>query len=343
MTVVISRAFALCTFIATAMLASAAAQAVDRVELRDGSIVLGTLKDADSGKIYMETTFAGTLEIDQAEVVGMNVESTLVLQMDDGKILEASQLQVANEELTLEQQADQTYALTSLTRINPEPWELGNGYKFSGNTSVGFNSQRGNTDVDQLNYRLESIWRSLKDRYRLEAFGEVNEAQGVKNAENWTVRTRYDRLQTGDWYWGGGASFEQDSFADLDLRSTIGPYVGRKFYTEPVFELEAEAGASYIAEDFSSAEDREYIGGTWNLNMRSNVLGNDSRIYYIQNGILNFEELENLVLQNTLGIAFPLLYGIEGAAEFVYDINTGAVEGTEKIDQTYRLRLGYTW
>jgi hypothetical protein len=63
-------------------------------------------------------------------------------------------------------------------------------------------------------------------------------------------------------------------------------------------------------------------------------------IYFTQNGILNFEQLDNLVLKNTLGIAFPLLYGIEGAAEFVYDINTGAVEGTEKVDQTYRLRLG---
>jgi hypothetical protein len=84
-------------------------------------------------------------------------------------------------------------------------------------------------------------------------------------------------VQTGDWYWGGGASLEQDLFADLDLRSTIGPYIGRKFYTDPVFELEAEAGAAYISEDFASADDREYFGGTWNLNINSNVLGNDSR------------------------------------------------------------------
>ena len=27
----------------------------------------------------------------------------------------------------------------------------------------------------------------------------------------------------------------------------------------------------------------------------------------------------------------------------VWDINTGAVEGTEEVDETYRLRLGYSW
>jgi hypothetical protein len=49
------------------------------------------------------------------------------------------------------------------------------------------------------------------------------------------------------------------------------------------------------------------------------------------------------VLNNTLGVAFPLIYGLEGAAEVVWNINTGAVEGTEEIDETYRLRIGYSW
>ncbi len=319
------------------------AWSVDRVQLRDGSVVFGTFKDADAGKVKIETAFAGTLEIDQAEIVGMDVQSDLVLQMDDGSVLETPRLQVDGEQLKLEQQAQQTYALAQLTRINPEPWELGNGYNFAGLASVAFNSQRGNTDLDEFDYRVEMLWESLKDRYRLDGFGEIDEAQGVKNAENWTVRGRYDRVQTGNWYWGGGATFEQDTFADLDLRSTIGPYLGRKFYTEPVFQLEAETGLAYISEDFATAEDREYIGTTWDVHMSSNYLGGDSRLYLDHRGVWNLDEPENVVLNTTLGLAFPLFGGLEGAAEVTWDLNTGAVDGTEELDETYRLRLGYSW
>jgi hypothetical protein len=323
--------------------ASSPSLAADRVELRDGSVIFGTVTDADSGTVTLETEYAGTLSLDYANIASMQVESDLTLQMDDGQVLETSGLALAEDALQLPAGTSGEYALSNLTRINPEPWELGDGYDWNGGASGAFARQRGNTETDELSYRIESNWESLKDRYRTELYGEVNEANGVKNAENWTARARYDRVQTGDWYWGGGLTLEQDKFADLDLRSRIGPYAGRKFFTEPVFELEAESGLAYISEDFISAEDRDYIGATWDVHIRSNWLGGDSQIYYLHSGILNLDDLENVVLKNTLGLSFPLFMNIEGAAELVMDINTGAPTGTEKLDETYRFRIGYSW
>ncbi|MEE4249045.1 MAG: hypothetical protein V2I38_00495, partial [Alcanivoracaceae bacterium] len=124
---------------------------------------MGTFQDADGGKVKIETLYAGTLEIDQSAIVAMTVESDLVLQMDDGSVLKTPTLEVANEQLTLEQQANKSYALAELTRINPEPWELGDGYNFGGLASFGYDSQRGNTDTDELNYRFETRWESLVD------------------------------------------------------------------------------------------------------------------------------------------------------------------------------------
>ena len=326
------------------MVLSLPAVALDRFEMNDGSVIVGTFKDADDGTITVETGFAGEITIDQSAVLAMDVDSDLVLQMDDGTVLETPRLRVDGERLLLDQEARRNYALAELTRINPEPWELGDGYRFTGIASFAFNSQRGNTELDELDYRLELRWESLRDRIRFDGFGEVDESQGVKNAENWTTRLRYDRKQTGDWYWGAGATAEQDLFAELDLRATIGPYLGRQFFTQPIFELEAETGFAYISEDFvNDAQDREYIGSTWDVRINSNYLGGNSRLYVNHRGVLNLDELQNVVFNTTVGVAIPLLYGIEGAAEITWDVNTGAVEGTEKVDETYSLRLGYRW
>lgn len=332
-----------CLLTVIAALLAAPASAVDRVELRDGSVVFGTFQDADGGKVTLETAFAGTLEIDQTEIVAMQVDSELTLQLEDGRVLETQGLAVAQERLQIPGPGASTYALGDLTRTNPEPWELGQGYHWTGLASGALSSQRGNTDTDEIDYRFESVWEGLDDRYRFDLVGEINEASGVKNAENWITRLRYDRFQTGKWYWGIGASLEQDKFADLDLRSRIGPYLGRKFFTEPVFELEAEAGFAYVDEDFITAEDREYIGATWDIHARSDWLGGDSRLYFDQKGILNLDDPDNVVLTNTLGLAFPLFRGLEGAAEVVWDLNTGAPADTEKLDETYRFRIGYKW
>lgn len=337
------RLFARAVVLAAITLLSPLASAADRIELEDGSVVYGTLKDADSGKVIIETAFAGDIEIDQEQIRAMDVGTELVLQMEDGSVLEAEGLKVANERFVLEEQAQRAYALAELTRINPEPWELGRGYNFTGLASFAFNSQRGNTELDELDYRLEMNWESLRNRFRFDGFGEVDEARGVKNAENWTVRARYDRKQTGNWYWGAGATAEQDLFADLDLRTSIGPYIGRQFFTDPVFELEAETGLAYTSEDFISGLDREYIGSTWDVHIQSNYLGGDSRLYLDHRGVLNLDEPENIVFNTTVGVSVPLFYNIEGAAEVSWDVNTGAVEGTEELDETYRLRIGYSW
>jgi hypothetical protein len=129
---------------------SAGALAVDRIELKDGSVVLGDLKDADGGKIILATRFAGDIEIDQSEILAMDVDSQLVLQMEDGSVVEASKLRVANEQLLVEGGARPSYALNDLTRINPEPWELGDGYHFTGLASISANSQTGNTEREEL-------------------------------------------------------------------------------------------------------------------------------------------------------------------------------------------------
>lgn len=315
----------------------------DRIEMVNGSVLIGTFVDADNGEIVFKTDFAGTLKIDQARVAAMEVQSALTLQMEDGSLLETDSLQVADQTLTLDERAEATYALEQLTRINPEPWELGNGYRHTGLASTAFTLQRGNTTIDELDYRMESRWRGLRDRYTLLVEGEMREANRKQTAQNWTFTGKYDRFQVGDYYWGISAAAEQNRFADLNLRTSIGPYLGRDLFEGTPFLLEVETGVSQISEDFNNDVDRNYWGLTWSVRSESDYFGNNSRLYVDHRGVKNLAERNNTILNTTFGLGFPLIMGLQGATEVVLDYNSGAVIGTEELDQTYRFRLGYSW
>lgn len=317
----------------------------DRVVLKNGSVVLGTIADVRDGKLSMETDFAGTLEIEQAQVAAISSEQELRLQLDDGTVIASQPLRVEDERLVVEAsgQADRSYALSQLLRINPEPWELGQGYKWEGRSGAGFTARRGNTETNELTYDTETRWIGVEDRFTLRLQGQLSEADGNRNAENITFSGKYDRFLSNDWYWGANTQLLQDRFADIRLRSYIGPYVGRGFDAPYSTRLEAELGVSYVDEDFFDAPDRSYPGATWNLDARSDYLGDNVVLYFRQDGIWDLQRRDDMIVNTTFGVTFPLLMDIEGSSEVLLRYNSGAVEGVNELDQTYRFRIAYRW
>jgi hypothetical protein len=60
-------------------------------------------------------------------------------------------------------------------------------------------------------------------------------------------------------------------------------------------------------------------------------------------GLWNLKDTEDLILNTTFGLSFPLLGSLEAAAEILLEYDSGAVEDVEELDQTYKLRIGYSW
>jgi len=328
-----------------AVMAPASAAPLDEIVLTNGSRILGTLVDTAGGVVTVDTEFAGTLTIPVDKIEDMRTHNPVVLKLEDGRLVEDQVVKVEDSELLLppEVSGGSSYSLSDLALINPEPWELGEGYEWTGLASAALTIEDGNTDTEEFDYKLESQWRSLRDRYTVTLVGEVDEANGVKNAENWTATGKYDYFIDGDWYWGLNGLAEQDKFADLDLRYYVGPFVGYQFFDQPILTLSTEGGLAYVNEDFIVGEDKEYPGANWSVNASSNYLGGDSRLYLDHSGILNVSDTEDLVLNTTLGLAFPLMFNIEAAAELLFEYDGGVPAGVEEMDQTYRFRIGYTW
>lgn len=338
-------ASALALQVALANAEESSAPPTDEITLRNGSKIIGTVTATRDGVITVDTEFAGTLSIKQEQVAAMTTHTPVVMKLEDGTLVEDQPVVVKDSELVLPTTLGGThgYPLADLLVVNPEPWELGEGYRWTGLVSAALTVEQGNTDTEEFDYKLESVWRSLRDRFTVKLNGEIDEANGVKNAENWNSIAKYDYFMDGPWYWGINAAAEADKFADLDLRYYVGPYLGRQFYDSPLLTLSAEGGAVYVNEDFIVADDKEYPGLNWTVNLTSNALGGESRLYMDHNGILNLDDANDLIMNTTFGLAFPLMFSVEAAAELLLEYDSGVPAGVEKLDQTYRFRIGYIW
>lgn len=336
---------ALLLLLATGAWAQEEPAATDEIELKNGSRVIGKVTGIRDGVVTVETDFAGALSVSLDQIITMTTSDPATLLLADESVIEEQGIEVRDSQLVVGEPGApaETYALDQLRIANPEPWELGEGYNATGLVSFAFAIERGNSDTDELDYKLESYWRSLRDRFTLKLDGEVDEANDQKNADNWLAQGKYDYFLSDVTYWGVNVSAEADEFKDLDLRYLIGPYIGRDFFTDPLFTLTGEIGASYVNEDFITAEDQDYTAANWYLRMTSNYLGGDSQLYFDQRGIWNLDQTSDVVIDTAVGLSFPLLWRLEAAAEVLWEYDSGAVEGVEELDETYRLRVGYSW
>jgi len=318
----------------------------DQLLMKNGSRIIGTLVSAGGEKVIFNTPFAGDIEIAEGNIETIITDSKVTLLMKDGTAYRDKRIVLSDDGLVAMSDDGPAvrFEVTDIDMVNPEPWQVGDGYKWFGEFNTAALFERGNTDTDELDVDLESVWRSLEDRYTIRGALELDEANGEKNKDNWQLRNKYDRFSAADPdnYWGVQAVFAYDKFADLDLRTTVGPYVGRQFYDGKLLNLSGEVGIVYVDEQFNLAEDNDFWGSNWELRVTSNFVSR-TELYLDQFGVLNFEDINGVLVDTIIGIRLPLFYGIQAAVEMKYEYDGGAVEGVDDLDRTYNIKIGYSW
>jgi hypothetical protein len=310
----------------------------DELLMKNGSLLVGTLVSASDSTVVFDTPFAGEITLKQE-----NIER---ITMDDERVYRDKRITEQDGELTVLDKDEQpvTLDLATVAFINPEPWRLGEGYKWFGEINAALESERGNSDSDELDVDLESIWRSLEDRFTIRGLVELDRNNGDKTKDAWKVRNKYDRFskEDPDNYFGYQLFFEYDKFADLDLRTATGPYIGRQFFENDILNMHAEVGIVYVDEQFDVAEDSDFWGSNWEVRLTSGIIP-QFELYLNNDGVLNLNDTADSLVNTTFGIRFPLIYGLQAAAEAKWEYDGGAAEDVDDTDETYNLKLGYKW
>ena len=334
-----------------------------RIELVDQSVIYGEITDIHDGALYVTTEWMGDVTIELSSILHLESDQDIELLTTEQEKLALSSLMVVDGEVVLDD-ADNV-ALDQLDVANPEEWEQGRGYHVTGRVTSAIEYNRGNTETDKLNLDAESILESLRDRITLRADYEESSAlvadtddagnqkvdadgnpikRSDDTADNWRVEGKYDYFLTDPRnYLGMNLGFHHDSFSDIDRRTYASAYYGRKILTRDTLTFDAELGLSYVDTDFAVSEDDSYTGVNINLTGETQLFDSLVTLYFRQVNIINLESAEKSIYRTKVGLRFPLFLGLEAAAEASADYDGGAPEGKEKLDETLKFRVGYTW
>jgi hypothetical protein len=316
----------------------------DTLVMMDGSRLNGEVIHQEGGALEFSTPYAGVIQVQWSQVSEVIADKPMELFLDNKELITSQRIIRSTSGMTVET-ASGTRQITDadLVYINPEKWRRGEGYKLSGRVNLGVEYQQGNTDREELGLDGEVKIRRQHDRLNVIGQFEKDKSMSVTTAENWLLRSKYDYFVTDKWYYGGTLKFEHDEFADLDLRTALGPHIGYQFFESNELNLGVDAGLLYVIEDYTVSADDEYTALGWNVDFDKLLFGKGIQFYHRQSGQLQVDEIDNVVIDTWTGLRFPLYAGLLASAEVQADYDGGAPPGVDKVDNTYLIKLGYQW
>ena len=338
--------FKKCLMVLLGAVAFCGAAMADELTMKNGSVLIGTLIQAEDGHVVFDTPFSGEIKIKGENIERIRTDNPVTLMLADGSIYKEKFVDSTDEGTIARADGEPAirFEPKEIKYVNPDPWKLGEGYKWFGDVNVAVKAERGNTDTGENDADFKSVWRSLEDRYTLRGNYEYDETDGDKNKNTWGTRGKYDRFrkESSDDYYGVQLALKYDEFADLDLRTTVGPYIGRQFYSSNLLMLSGEVGVVYVDEQFKVAEDNDFWGGSWEIEMTSDIIPHVD-IYVTQAGVLNAEDIDGVLVDTIVGLGLPIVFGIKASLEAKYEYDGGAPSDIDELDRTYNFKLGYSW
>ncbi len=320
----------------------------DELIMRDGSRLLGKVIKREGAKLEFETSYAGVIRVKWKKVSELHTDEPMKLMLRDGSTRAARHIRNTKTSILLDDNIESNLSPQSLTQselefINPEPWRTGHGSKLDGHINFAMERERGNTDKDELDLDMDLTWRSQYHRFK--TFGELerDRSNNKKIKDKWKLNNDFDRFISRRRYIGIALDFEQDQFADLTLRTIVGPKTGYQWFESKDMNFSTEIGPMYVNEEYEAEPDDDYVALGWGIDFDKYVFDEFMQFYHRQNGLWSLENAGDIVWNSWTGLRFPLVYDFVISTEMRIEYNSRAVEGADNLDTKYTLKLGYTW
>lgn len=332
--------------IGAALVATAAF--ADKVYLKSGSFLSGTVGGATSDEVVFNSDDLGEVKIKIANIVKLeNAGSHVVKYVDNST--ETRKLSV---EKGLYVADAKPLDMTKVKEIDPveEKWH--------GSVNVAFNATRGNTYENSAAVVANVNRRWEKDRLNVDFgyyYGEDGKAgtERTKNEDRWDVEAKHDHFWWEKVYHYENLKWERDEIQDLNARYRVGLGGGYQWLDNSVFEstgkwnFNQEVGINWVKEEYAHGGDADKNGFA--------ALRYGHHLGYIPKWAESIEIFHNLevlpdvgdwekFLANAdLGFSTKLIYDFDLLAKIEWDYNSQPANDRKKSDYRYIIGLGYKW
>jgi Protein of unknown function, DUF481 len=230
--------------------------AADRIELIDGSVILGQLVCVEGGKFKVETDFAGTIEIVQDKVRSFSTEEAVNVELASGsQVLGSVGMTPAGIVVaaTDGQMSVPTARVTAVWRQgadSPEIRKQKRHWKYE--AALAVNGRTGQTEKFAGALGFKATLESAQDKLIFNLAAEKARDSGVETANRQLAGADYSSFLSDKNVWYARTSIEKDEIKELDLRSITAFGMGRKLIKQKGHDLEVRFGVSYLYESYAN-------------------------------------------------------------------------------------------
>jgi putative salt-induced outer membrane protein YdiY len=324
-------------FCVTALLAGGAW--ADEVSLKNGDRVSGEVLSMDDAVLVIKTPYAGDIKIDRKEVQGISSTKPITLQTKESSQLRGIVSSPSPDQVTVMSSEFGTTApipLSDVVAINAPPL-----VRYSGLFNLGGAMTKGNSDTKAING--SALYSLRADRHRFTIEGKYNYGEQAKiiTVRNALAALKYDFFITKRVYTATSATFEQDTFQDINLRSSLAQSLGYQFLDTKRTQLSAELGIAYVDEDRKIGVDHDSAAGRWAVNFNRVLIADRLIFFHRQEGFYDFGAPNAMRVRAEQGFRVPVYKQFSMNIEYDIRYNSKPTPGFKKTDQIYIVGVSY--
>lgn len=329
-----------------ALLLTQAARA-DRVELANGSVIVGKIVSAEKGKFKVETDFAGTIEVDEGRIKTFVTDEPVNVSLDSGNTIQGRvESTAAGVSIVAPQgaMAAEPKEVASIWRVGDDsPAERAlKAQRWKYEASLAITGRTGGAEKFAGVLGFKATRETPQDKLVFDLQAEKAEDEGVETADRQFAGVDYSSFFSDKNIWYAKTSIEKDAIKAIDLRSTTAFGVGRKLIKRDIQDLEVRAGLSYLYESYANGTDFDSPGLDFAL----------IHTYRFANGLLSnkltytptFEDIANYRLHHESTYEMPLTPALwKLKIGITNDYTSTPQPGIDRLDTLYFSSLILNW
>ncbi|MFT4900769.1 MAG: putative salt-induced outer membrane protein YdiY [Lentimonas sp.] len=339
-----------------ALLASLSPAIADVVITTDGAKLTGSISRIEAGVIYLDTAYAGTLEIKQALVSSFETEAPLFVRLVSGTTMAGpvasaadGKIKIISTDGTMETELSRVIASWGPQSEDPQiaglkarELAMSRQWKFKG--SLDMLGKSGNTEEFGLGARFDAKLKSPNDELAFFAELEQRETEGATTEDRIAGGISYESFFSEHYGWYVRERLETDKIDNIEFRATTGFGLSYRLINKEKQNLQLRSGLGHRYTGYDNGTENESSAtldfGLAHSYTYKNVFSMDNVLTYVP----SVDDFGIYTIIHDSGIEFPVGSGqqwsIRMGVKNEYESQPAA---DKKLDTTYYSRMIYSW